>query len=47
MVDGMQQSSRVVASKTFAKEYDPALGSYTPKVKLINTKGGSGFDKIE
>ena len=47
MVDGMQQSSRVFASKTFAKEYDPALGSYTPKVKLINTKGGSGFDKIE
>lgn len=47
MVDGVGQSSqKVFASKTFAPRYSAGLGHYTPKVKLLNTRGGAGFDKI-
>lgn len=45
----MKQSNhlkKVFASKTFAPKYSAGLGHYTPQVKLINTKGGTGFDKI-
>lgn len=47
MVDEVEQSSqKVFASKTFTPKYSAGLGHYTPQVKLINTKGGTGFDKI-
>ncbi len=36
----------VVASKTFPSVKGPKFETITPKITLINTKGGSGFDKI-
>ena len=36
----------VVASKTFPSYRGPKAEIVTPKITLLNTKGGSGFDKI-
>ena len=47
MIDNASQSSeKVFASKTFSSKYSAGLGHYTPQIKLVNTKGGAGFDKI-
>ena len=38
--------AKVVASKTFQSFRGPKAETVTPKITLLNTKGGSGFDKI-
>ena len=50
MVDALNtlesDGATVVASKTFPSYRGPKAEIVTPKITLLNTKGGSGFDKI-
>lgn len=39
-------AGKIVGSKTFPSVKGPKFETVTPKITLLNTKGGSGFDKI-